>query len=91
MNENHAAALPASAQAAVLQKSQPLPEDAQKVNGPNFDEVNPNDLSAILKSMESIGFQGTSVSEAVRIIEQMVRHETYSFREHGDYLMILPM
>ncbi|WFD41850.1 deoxyhypusine synthase [Malassezia psittaci] len=83
MSENHTAAPPASAQAAVLQKSQPLPEDAQKVNGPNFDEVDPNDLSAILKSMGSIGFQGTSVSEAVRIIEQM---RTWRLSEDPSYV-----
>lgn len=73
MAQDAGATAPAAAQAAVLMRSQPVPEGTRKVDGPNFDKLDPNDLSALLDSMASIGFQGSSVSEAVRLIEQMVR------------------
>ena len=62
---------PTDAQSAVLQRSVPMPTDAVEVEGPRFDEQDPRDLSALLEKMGTIGFQGTSVNEAVRIIERM--------------------
>lgn len=65
--------VPSGAQSAVLMRSDPLPEYAVEAIGPQFDQQNPNDLSALMERMATVGFQGTSVSEAVRIIERMVR------------------
>lgn len=62
---------PADAQSAVLLRSAPMPTDAVQVEGPRFEEQDPRDLIALLDKMGSIGFQGSSVSEAVRIIERM--------------------
>ena len=62
---------PASAQSAVFLRSAPMPTGAQQVEGPRFDEQDPNDLAGLVNSMGAIGFQGSSVEEAVRIIERM--------------------
>lgn len=78
MAHNAGAMVPAAAQSAVLMRSEPVPEGTRKVDGPNFDKQDPNDLSALMESMASIGFQGTSVSEAVRIIEQMVGNRSHT-------------
>ena len=66
----HAAAS-AEAQSAVFMRSEPVPEHTKQATGPHFDHLNPNDLGALMDSMATIGFQGTSVSDAVRIIERM--------------------
>ena len=66
----HAAAS-AEAQSAVFMRSEPVPEHTKQATGPDFDHLNPNDLGALMDSMATIGFQGTSVSDAVRIIERM--------------------
>ena len=55
---------PASAQSAVLMRSEPIPEGTRQAGGPIFDTQDPNDLGALMASMETIGFQGTSVAEA---------------------------
>lgn len=65
--------VPTAAQSAVLMRSDPLPEDTPQARGPQFDTQDPRDMFALMSSMGSIGFQGTSVAEAVRIIERMVR------------------
>lgn len=64
---------PSSAQSAVLMRSEPMPTDAKQAMGPQFDTQDPRDLFGVLDSMATMGFQGTSVAEAVRIIERMVR------------------
>ena len=67
------AAAPTAAQSAVLMRSEPLPGDTREVCGTDFDAVDPKNLYEVLDSMAGIGFQGSSVAEAVRIIERMVR------------------
>ncbi|WFD39685.1 deoxyhypusine synthase [Malassezia japonica] len=71
MQDGAGATAPSGAQSAVLMRSEPVPEGTTQVSGPDFDAQHPNDLAALLDSMAAIGFQGTSVHEAVRIIEQM--------------------
>lgn len=63
----------ASAQAAVFVHSQPLPADTPQVRGPDFEHQDPNDLTALLHSMASVGFQATGVAKAVEIIDEMRR------------------
>ncbi|KAG9077267.1 Deoxyhypusine synthase, partial [Ceratobasidium sp. UAMH 11750] len=62
-------ALPAAAAAAVLVQSQPVPDDAIPVRGPDFDK--PLDLNTLLGGYEQIGFQATSLGRAIRIVNKM--------------------
>lgn len=63
--------VPSDASAAVLQASEPVPENAITVKGPNFDES--MDLQKLLASYERIGFQATSLGRAIQIVNNMVR------------------
>lgn len=63
--------IPAGAAAAVLKRSEPLPETAISVQGPDLDK--PLSLEDLLRSYERIGFQATSLGKAVNIVNQMVR------------------
>lgn len=84
---NASGQVPSAAQSAVLVRSDPLPEDTPQALGPQFDTQDPRDTFALMNSMGSIGFQGTSVAEAVRIIERMVR-APYSLSVPGALAMI---
>lgn len=61
---------PAGASAAVLKPSDPIPEDAISVQGPNLE--NQHSLSDFLQSYQRIGFQATSFGRAVDIVNRMV-------------------
>lgn len=63
--------IPASAAAAVLVQSESLPEDAITIKGPDLAE--PLSLTELLSSYQRIGFQASSLSTAVNIIQNMVR------------------
>lgn len=63
-------AAPSTAAAAVLLPSQPVPENAISVVGPNFDT--PMDLQQFIDSYERIGFQANSLGKAIHIINKMV-------------------
>jgi len=62
------------ARSTILLNSQPLPADQfkVKVEGPRFDQ-NPSsvDLSNLLNAYEAIGFQATSLSQSIAIINKM--------------------
>lgn len=62
--------IPLGASAAILRPSDPIPEGAVPVIGPNF-EQSPN-LTDLLGSYERIGFQATSLGRAMQIVEKMV-------------------
>ncbi|KDQ07518.1 hypothetical protein BOTBODRAFT_59911 [Botryobasidium botryosum FD-172 SS1] len=61
--------VPASAAAAVLVKSDPVPKDAVSVRGPDFDS--PLDLQELLASYKRIGFQASSLGNAIDIVNKM--------------------
>ena len=61
---------PTCASAAVLKPSEPMPEYAVSVQGPDFDE--PLSLQDFLKSYERIGFQANSLGKAIGIVNRMV-------------------
>lgn len=63
--------VPGGAAAAILQPSQPIPDDAVSVQGPNFEK--PLSLQGFLQSYERIGFQANSLGKAIHIVNQMVR------------------
>lgn len=73
---------PAGAAAAVLKPSASAPsEDAISVVGPNFDEndgLDARDVRRLLKSYERIGFQATSLAQAIEIVDNMVCYEIWS-------------
>jgi len=65
------ASVPSGASAAVLLRSDPIPEGSVSVEGPNLD--NDLTLQEFLQSYERIGFQATSFGRAVHIVDKMVR------------------
>ncbi|ELU41414.1 deoxyhypusine synthase [Rhizoctonia solani AG-1 IA] len=65
-----APAPPATAAAAVLVQSHPVPDNAMPIKGPDFDS--PLDLNALLGGYERIGFQATSLGKAIDIVNKMV-------------------
>lgn len=61
---------PSSASAAVLLPSDPIPDTAVSVQGPNFD--NHLTIHELLESYERIGFQANSLGQAISIVNKMV-------------------
>ncbi|KAK0230604.1 Deoxyhypusine synthase [Armillaria fumosa] len=61
--------IPSGASAAVLQPSDPVPDTAVSVEGPNFD--NPLSLQEFICSYERIGFQANSLGRAITIVNKM--------------------
>ncbi|KAI0959625.1 hypothetical protein AcW1_004403 [Taiwanofungus camphoratus] len=62
-------AIPAGASAAVLKPSEPMPEFAIAVEGPNFDK--PISLQQLLENYQRIGFQASSLAKAIDIVNKM--------------------
>ncbi|KAJ5524024.1 Deoxyhypusine synthase [Penicillium frequentans] len=67
------AAPPTSASNAVLVESQPVPEGTQQVSGIDFDKFQGRDITVaeMVDNMTNMGFQGSAVAEAARIINEM--------------------
>ncbi|CAL1701032.1 unnamed protein product [Somion occarium] len=63
--------VPSDASAAVLKPSEPMPEYAVHVEGPNFDD--PISLQQLLDSYKRIGFQASSLGKAIDIVNKMRR------------------
>lgn len=65
---------PASATQAVLVASAPVPEDARKVRGVDFNQFADRDITVpeLVANMANMGFQASAVADAVRIINEMV-------------------
>ncbi|KAL1924515.1 uncharacterized protein VTP21DRAFT_4169 [Calcarisporiella thermophila] len=60
---------PTLAAQAVLVQSEPMPDDAVPISGPDFNH--PLSFSELLRSYERIGFQASSLGKAIDIIKQM--------------------
>jgi deoxyhypusine synthase len=73
------AAPPTSATNAVLVASEPIPEGTQQVQGVDFERFQGRDITAaeMVDNMKYMGFQGTAVAEATRIINDMVGQAIY--------------
>jgi deoxyhypusine synthase len=65
--------VPSGASAAVLKPSEPMPEFAVSVEGPNFDV--PVTLDNLLDSYARIGFQAHSLGRAIDIVNKMVMYQ----------------
>lgn len=63
-------AVPSGASAAILKPSEAVSDSAISVKGPQFDK--PHDLQEFLASYQRIGFQATSLSKAIDIVDRMV-------------------
>lgn len=66
---------PSSVTAAVFAASEAPPEGSQKVKGVEFNDYKDRDITAaeLVDNMSTMGFQASSVGEAARVINQMVR------------------
>lgn len=75
MSSNPAeAAPPTSATNAVLVASEPVPEGTHQVQGVDFEQYQGRDITVaeMVDNMKYMGFQGTAVAEATRIMNDMV-------------------
>jgi deoxyhypusine synthase len=65
--------LPAIASDAVLVKSVPVPDDFVEVKGIDYSQDSAYNMKAkdLIKSMETMGFQASSLSKACKVIEEM--------------------
>lgn len=67
---------PTGAKNAVLVKSEEMPEGAQQVEDFDFNKFKgPVTAEDLLQGMAHMGFQASSIGEAVRIINGMVSHK----------------
>jgi len=69
-------AAPSSAAAAVLVKSEEMPEGSQKVEELDFNAFAGRQVTVedLIGGMTNMGFQASSIGEAVHIINDMVSH-----------------
>ncbi|OJJ45287.1 hypothetical protein ASPZODRAFT_152963 [Penicilliopsis zonata CBS 506.65] len=74
---------PPSATNAVLVASQPVPEGTHEVRGVDFERFHGRDITVaeMVEDMRYMGFQGSAVSEAAQIINEM---RAYRHPETGD-------
>jgi deoxyhypusine synthase len=76
MTENSAqGAPPSTVTDAVLVPSNEMPEDSQKVEELDFNKFagRPITVDDLISGMNNMGFQASSIGEAIRIINDMVR------------------
>lgn len=65
---------PSAAKDAVFQKSRAMPPEAQPVEELDFDKLKgPITAEDLFLGMRNMGFQASSMAEAIRIINDMVR------------------
>ena len=71
-------AAPSSVTAAVLKPSDEMPKGSQKVEELDFNAYNGRSITVeeLIDGMKHMGFQATSIGEAVRIISEMVCRKT---------------
>ena len=75
---------PAEATGAVLVKSEDMAKDAQKVEELDFNKIKgPITADDLLQGMRHMGFQASSIAEAVRIINDMVSKHPPSVAERA--------
>ncbi|ETW83599.1 hypothetical protein HETIRDRAFT_311840 [Heterobasidion irregulare TC 32-1] len=68
-NASASSSVPSAASAAVLKPSDPVPDDAVSVEGPNFDRQ--LSLQEFLASYERIGFQANHLGKAIHVVNNM--------------------
>lgn len=83
---------PSGATGAVLKASDPVPESAVPVKGLDFDAFADRNITVaeLVENLASVGFQATSIGQAVDIVNGMVRifaHFSPPFLYHNNSLM----
>lgn len=73
MNGHTTGVVPTGAADAVLKPSDPIPTDAVPVRGLDFDHFETRDITVaeLVESMSNAGFQSSSISQAVKIVDGM--------------------
>ena len=68
---------PSVATEAVLKPSESVPEGSKEVQGIDFDRYRERKMTVeeLVAGMANMGFQATSIGDAVRIIDEMVRRK----------------
>ena len=74
MSQEKGVQAPSAAQDAVLKPSEFSTEDAQEISGVDFNKYADRNITVaeLVDSMASMGFQATSVGEAVKLVNEMV-------------------
>lgn len=75
MSNNGNTAEPTGALDAVFVESVEMPEGSVLIQGPDFNKK--LSLSELLCSYKQIGYQGSSLGEAIEIVKEMVTHKAY--------------
>lgn len=70
MTDANATASTSTAHASVLMPSEAIPPNAVHIKGPDMSK--PIDLTSLLQSYETIGFQATGMAKAIQVVEEMV-------------------
>lgn len=87
MAQHDSTAPPSGAHDAVLVKSEEMPKDAQQVEELDFNKIEgPVTAEHLFLGMRHMGFQASSIGEAIRIINEMVSrtgHYILSTSCHG--------
>jgi hypothetical protein len=85
MSTGNEAAAPTGATDAVLKPSEPVPADAKEVQGIDFNQYANRSITVeeLIGGYSNMGFQATSVAEAVRIINGMVSLSARGVRSPG--------
>ena len=80
-------AAPSTATSAVLKPSEPVSANMRQVEGIDFDKHAESELtvSELLAGMANMGFQASAVSEAARIIDNMVTLYKHIKTNHYSY------
>jgi hypothetical protein len=75
-----ASGAPQLATEAVLMPSEKLPEGTQQIKGVNFEDYPDREITVreLVESYVNMGFQGSNLAEAVRIINEMVREPRFN-------------
>ena len=77
--------VPDTASAAVLLRSEPVPDSYVSVRGPDFDK--PLSLQQFLQSYERIGFQANSLGKAIDIVNRMVKTADISLNVNSAHII----
>jgi deoxyhypusine synthase len=75
MSNNSNPTEPTGALDAVFVESVEMPEGSVLIQGPDFNKK--LSLSELLGSYKQIGYQGSSLGEAIEIVKEMVTHKAY--------------
>jgi deoxyhypusine synthase len=77
MGLNSHSSAPKGARDALFKRSERMPEGAEQVRGIEFNDFQGRPIATedLIDGMTSMGFQASSVGEAVKIIEEMVTNQ----------------